>query len=221
MRSLRRAYYDRFSRFYDRFVAAHSSDRRGAARSFLAERVPIGEGSSVLDICTGTGSLLTSLAQRTGAQGLVAGADFSRGMLNAARTKTRAVTAISLVEADAAALPFASGGFDAVTCSHAFYELKGDAQTATLREVRRVLKPGGAFLMMEHDVPTKPLVRLLFYLRLMSMGAARAVAILSHERELLESHFDRVEKIVTPTGHSKVWICRAGASDMCVPSGAT
>ncbi len=61
MRNFRRAYYDWFSSFYDRFVAVHSSDRRGAARAFLAEHVVVSEGSAILDICTGTGSLLSNL----------------------------------------------------------------------------------------------------------------------------------------------------------------
>ena len=45
--------------------------------------------------------------------------------------------------------------FDAVTCSHAFYELKGETQERTLREILRILKPGKTFLMMEHDVPER------------------------------------------------------------------
>jgi ubiquinone/menaquinone biosynthesis C-methylase UbiE len=208
MRSFRRAYYDWFSSFYDRFVAVHSSDRPGAARAFLAEHVPVSEGSTVLDICTGTGSLLCKLHEKVGPGGLVTGLDFSRGMLNAARAKTTAFTDFVLVEADAGSLPFAACSFDAVTCSHAFYELKGETQRRALGEIRRVLKPDGAFMMMEHDLPTKPALRALFYVRLLSMGAGRAISILKHEREVLGAHFDRVEKLVTPTGHSKVWVCR-------------
>ena len=208
MRNLRRAYYDRFSRYYDRFVAAHSSDAQGAARTFLSDRVVVPEGGAVLDICTGTGSLLLSLRGRAGASGLVAGADFSRGMLNAARAKMKMPANVVLVETDVASLPFAGRCFDAVTCSHAFYELKGETQGRTLREIVRVLKPCGTFFMMEHDVPRNPVVRTLFYLRLLSMGAGRAISILKHEREILGAHFGHIEKLVTPTGHSKVWVCR-------------
>ncbi len=142
----------------------------------------------------------------------MAGADFSRGMLNAARAKTKMVANIVLVETDAGAMPFAACSFDAVTCSHAFYELKGETQRLALLEVRRVLKPDGVFFMMEHDVPSKPVLRALFYLRLLSMGAGRAISILKHEQEVLRAHFDHVEKLLTPTGHSKVWVCRRGRS---------
>ncbi len=61
---------------------------------------------------------------------------------------------------------------------------------------------------MEHDLPEKPLVRVMFYLRLASMGAKRAINILMHEKTLLGRHFRSVEKVITPTGRSKIMICR-------------
>ncbi|MEA3417510.1 MAG: class I SAM-dependent methyltransferase [Thermodesulfobacteriota bacterium] len=81
---------------------------------------------------------------------------------------------ISLVESDVAYLPFKPDEFDAVTCTHAFYELKGETQNRVLREIVRVLKAGKPFIMMEHDVPKNALIRVLFYIRLFSMGAKRA-----------------------------------------------
>ncbi|NIQ52146.1 MAG: methyltransferase domain-containing protein, partial [Gammaproteobacteria bacterium] len=59
-----------------------------------------------------------------GVDGLVVGVDFSRGMLEEARRKVAGPPA-ALVQADAEHLPFRDGSVDAVTCSHAFYELKG------------------------------------------------------------------------------------------------
>jgi demethylmenaquinone methyltransferase/2-methoxy-6-polyprenyl-1,4-benzoquinol methylase len=170
MRRARRVYYDIFSRFYGGFVALHSGDRQGQARRFLAETVPLRKGGSVLDLCTGTGTLLPLLQAKAGADGQVVGVDFSTGMLKMAHRKTMGLTNVRLVQADAGRLPFASGIFDAVTCSHAFYELKGETQKEALREIVRVLRPGGAFLMMEHDVPANPLVKMLFYLRLTLIG---------------------------------------------------
>ena len=162
MRRGRRAYYDSFSRFYDRFVALHSRDRPGLARKFLVDRVPVPNGGSVLDLCTGTATLLTWLQAKVGADGRVVGVDFSHGMLKAAQEKTKSFANVYLVEADAGCLPFVTGAFDAVTCSHAFYELKGEAQDRALQEIVRVLRPQGTFLMMEHDVPVNPFVRALF-----------------------------------------------------------
>ncbi len=208
MRRLRRAYYDKFSRFYDRFVALHSRDPRGQARNFLAGQTAVQNGGAVLDACTGTGTLLSHLQEKVGRHGLVVGVDFSRGMLKASQEKTASFPNVHLVEADAGYLPFRAGAFDAVTCSHAFYELKGETRDRALQEILRVLRPKGAFLMMEHDVPSNLIVRTLFYLRLTIIGAGRAITFLRHEREVLERYFQSVEKTGLPTGRSKILICR-------------
>jgi len=205
MRHTRRRYYDKFSRYYDRFVAFHSRDTQQVARKFLADLLPMRNGGSVLDICTGTASLLSHFQAKVGRAGRVVGMDFSHGMLKVAREKTRTFPNIDIVEADAAHLPFARRRFDAVTCSHAFYELKGKTQSRALAEIVRVLKPQGTFLMMEHDVPPNPFLRALFYLRLAVVGTGRAVTFLRREREVLEGYFGSVEKVAA--GRSKVMIC--------------
>ncbi len=205
---MRRAYYDKFSRFYDRFVAFHSRDAQGLARKFLADRLPVENGGSVLDLCTGTATLLSHLQAKVGREGQIVGVDFSRGMLKVCREKTRSLPNVHLVEADAGHLPFAADTFDAVTCSHAFYELRGETKHWALQEIVRVLKPQGAFLMMEHDVPPNAFVRALFYLRLAFIGAGRAITFLRHEQEVLEGYFGSVEKVLPPAGGSKVMVCR-------------
>jgi ubiquinone/menaquinone biosynthesis C-methylase UbiE len=207
-KSIRQIYYNAFSRFYDRFVALHSSDAQGAAREYLSNMVPASEGDRILDMCTGTGSLLLRLRKRLEGGGLVVGVDFSRGMLHVNQKKTETYENICLVEADVASLPFPAQSFDAITCYHAFYELKGESQERSLQEILRVLKPGKVFLMMEHDLPEKPLVRAMFYLRLASMGAKSAINILRHEKMMLGRYFRRVEKVITPTGRSKIMLCR-------------
>ena len=207
MRNLRRSYYNAFSRFYDKFVALHSADARGALRRFFSDRVPVTEGDCVLDICTGTGSLLSYLRDKTGIGGLVVGADFSTGMLKVAQEKTKMFENTYVLACDVAYLPFNAKVFDAVTCTHAFYELKGETQDRALREIVRVLKAGRPFFMMEHDVPRRPLIRALFYVRLFSMGAKRAIYVLRHEKRTLERYFESVEKITTPSGRSKIMIC--------------
>ena len=205
---MRRACYNRFSRYYDRFVALHSRDSEEVARKFLADRLPVQYGGTVLDLCTGTAALLPHLQAKVGRDGHVVGVDFSPGMLRVGRNKTSRFGNVHLVEADAGDLPFPAGGFDAVTCSHAFYELKGDSRRRALREIVRVLRPNGVFLMMEHDVPPNRFIRALFYLRLTFIGGGRATAFLRHERETLEEYFRSVEKTVAPAGRSKVMVCR-------------
>jgi ubiquinone/menaquinone biosynthesis C-methylase UbiE len=178
------------------------------ARKFLVDQIPVQNAGSVLDLCTGTGTILTHLQAKVGPDGQVVAVDFSHGMLKVAQDKTKGLANIRLVEADAGCLPFANGAFDVVTCSHAFYELKGDTQDQALQEIVRVLRPRGSFLMMEHDVPANPFVRALFYLRLTFIGAGQAITFLRREQEVLERHFESVKKVVAPAGRSKVMICR-------------
>ena len=207
----RRGYYNAFARVYDRFVAAHSSDREGRLREVLADRTALQPGGRALDLCTGTGALLPALAQRTGERGLVVGLDFSGGMLKQARRKLARRPGVVLVLADVEGLPFREGTFDAVTCSHAFYELKGAAADRALGEVARTLRPDGRLLMMEHEVPDRALLRFLFYIRLLSMGLRKALEVLGHEEALFRNHFPVVERIETVTGRSKIILARRGA----------
>jgi ubiquinone/menaquinone biosynthesis C-methylase UbiE len=208
MRGGRRAYYDAFSRFYDHFVGLHSGDTQGLARRFLADHVPGSAASSVLDLCTGTGSLLRHIESKLGPDSRTVGVDFSHGMLKVAEKKIRRAEHLYLIEGDAGALPFADHTFHAVTCSHAFYELKGQTQTRALQEIVRVLKPDGVFLMMEHDVPRSRFIRALFYVRLTLIGSGRAVAFLRREQEILQQYFRRVDKISAPAGRSKIMRCK-------------
>jgi demethylmenaquinone methyltransferase/2-methoxy-6-polyprenyl-1,4-benzoquinol methylase len=207
VRTFRQRYYDLFSRFYDRFVALHSTDRQEELRGLLAEHTGAKRGDRVLDICTGTGSTLSWIQRRVGSNGLVVGIDFSRGMLGKAQSKTVDFPNVFLVEADAANVPFIESCFDAVTCCYAFYELKGQTQEQCLREIGRILKPGKPFLMMEHDVPAGRLVRMLFYVRLLSMGLKKTLEILKHERELLLQYFKDVDRVTMPTGRTKIMVC--------------
>jgi len=207
MRRFRRKYYDLFSHFYDRFIALHATDKQGVLRDVLAEGANLQHGDIVLDICTGTGAALGPLASRVGDAGLTVGLDFSLGMLRAARAKHRGRHEVCLVQADCSRLPLKDGLLAAVTCSHAFYELKGQTQVAALAEIKRCLGPGRRFVMMEHEVPRNRFARLLFYIRLMSMGRQRALQILKHETLFLKRHFRHVEKAAAPTGRSKLYIC--------------
>ena len=70
-------------------------------------------------------------------------------------------------------------------------------RVGALEEILRVLRPKGAFLMMEHDVPSNLFLRALFYVRLTVAGAGRAVAFLRREREVLEGYFGSVEKALS------------------------
>ena len=89
-----------------------------------------------------------------------------------------------------------------------------------MREIGRVLKSKKPFLMMEHDIPENPVIRAFFYVRMLSMGPKRALQILRHEIDLLSHHFKFVEKIRTPTGRTKIIICKVPLSNSEKPHGS-
>jgi ubiquinone/menaquinone biosynthesis C-methylase UbiE len=224
-RALRRRYYDGFARVYDRFVAWHSGDPTGPMRKVLAERATSGSVWRVLDLCCGTGAVTRVLTERVPAGCLVVGVDFSRGMLARATLVARkaGVPTIRWVQADATALPFKGETFDIVTCAYALYELKGAARTDMLREVSRALVPDGRFLAMEHEVPSRPLPRLMFFLRLAVIGADGARAFLGGEIQELGRVFPRVWKEAVPPGKSKILVAQkaAGPEGPCRPRGTS
>ncbi len=208
IRKYRVKYYNFFSHFYDGFIALHSKDLQQQARNFLISTINPRGDETILDICTGTGSLLPLYAEKVGEKGRVIGIDFSSGMLQVARQKTKHLNNVLLVLADVAALPLGSTSVDAVSCSHAFYELKQETATSCLREVKRVLKKDRAFFMMEHEIPKKRFIRFLYYLRLLSMGSDRMREILKDETRRFIEVFTNVGKVVSPSGKSKIIISR-------------
>jgi ubiquinone/menaquinone biosynthesis C-methylase UbiE len=215
-RAIRRRYYDLFSVVYDRFVAWHSGEPTGPMRRALAERAACAPVRRALDLCCGTGAVTRALAEQVRADCLVVGLDFSWGMLCRGRAAARQTgpSAIHWVQADAAALPFKNGVFDTATCAYALYELKGPSRGSMLREAARVLAPGGRFLAMEHEVPTRRLPRLLFWLRLAVIGAEGARAFLGGELGDLGRVFSRAGKEVLPPGKSKILTgTKAGCRD--------
>ena len=61
--------------------------------------------------------------------------------------------------------------------------------------------------MMEHEIPQKRIIKFLFYIRMFSMGFKKAVTILKKERIIFEKYFNNVEKVISPSKNSKIWIC--------------
>ena len=206
MSSLRQLYYDIFSRVYDTIIRLHSKDIEGSLRRFITEKANLSKGDKALDLCTGTGSVAVELAKRVGENGFAVALDFSRGMLKKAKKKALRLhlNQLHLVQANASQLPFKQSFFHGVTCSHAFYELKGDERARAINEVARVLIEGGRFCLMEHAKPEKTLVRLLFYVRIFFLGAKDARKFLAEEGSIFGERFKNITKVMSPTGQSKL-----------------
>lgn len=121
----------------------------------------------VLDLCCGTGDLAFAMARKRGGNGAaVSGADFVEPMLTRAREKARTFgQRVTFSAADALQLPFPDSTFDLVTSAFGFRNLANYG--SGMREIARVLKPGGEVAILEFSEPgAGPLAGLFrFYFR--------------------------------------------------------
>jgi len=130
---------------YDRVGAALSFGQDPLWRRFLVSRLPR-DGGHVLDVATGTGLVAAELRRR-GFR--VTGLDQSAEML--ARARQRFGEEVALVEASAEQLPFEDATFDHLTVTYLLRYVSDPG--ATLRELARVVRPGGAIASLEFGVP--------------------------------------------------------------------
>jgi demethylmenaquinone methyltransferase/2-methoxy-6-polyprenyl-1,4-benzoquinol methylase len=149
--------FDRIAPVYDAMnrVMTAGLDRRWRAITVAQSVRP---GDRVLDACCGTGDLAVA-ARRAGA-GEVVGLDFSARMLELARRKE---PAIEWVRGDMLALPFEDESFDAATVGFGVRNVED--VDACLRELGRVLRPGGRLAILEITTPRgllAPFYRLWF-----------------------------------------------------------
>lgn len=151
-----RAMFDRIAGVYDLLNSVMTAGLHHRWRARAADMAAVGPGSTVLDVATGTGDLALELARRVGAEGQVVGSDFSEAMLAQAQVKAGRAEASQLrfEWADATALPYADGSFDAATVGFGARNF-GDLQRG-IAEMVRVVRPGGRVVVLEITTPTKP-----------------------------------------------------------------
>jgi len=162
---------------YDRYASLLSFGQDPRWRRFLVSRIEAGPGDTVLDVATGTGAVAIEIVRRTGAH--VVGLDQSPEMLAHARARidrTGLGDRIELLEGRAETLPFADGSFDALSFTYLLRYVADPA--ATMRELARVVRPGGVVASLEFGVPPRPLPRAAWelYVRL---GLPAAGALVS------------------------------------------
>lgn len=127
-----------------------SFGRASRVRRTIADLANVEQGQSVLDVGCGTGTLAIMLCDRAGEGGEVCGVDASPEMIAVARRKAAKRNAdvdfeIGLIER----LPYADALFDRALCTLVLHHLDEHLQQRGLREIVRVLKPGGRLLLVD------------------------------------------------------------------------
>jgi demethylmenaquinone methyltransferase/2-methoxy-6-polyprenyl-1,4-benzoquinol methylase len=132
---------------YDRYASLLSFGQDGRWRRFLVSCVDVGPRDTVLDVATGTGAVARELLGRKGCT--VLGLDQSPEML--AEARRRLPPSVRLVEGTAERLPFPDATFDALTFTYLLRYVSDPGET--LRELARVVQPGGTIAGLEFALP--------------------------------------------------------------------
>jgi demethylmenaquinone methyltransferase/2-methoxy-6-polyprenyl-1,4-benzoquinol methylase len=137
---------------YDRYARLLSLGQDPRWRRFLVSRLDVGPDDTVLDVATGTGAVAIELVRRTGCR--VVGLDQSREMLETGRERVKAAglaDRIELMAGTAERLTYEDDSFDGLTFTYLLRYVADPA--ATMRELARVVKPGGVIAMLEFGLP--------------------------------------------------------------------
>ena len=153
------AMFDRIAGVYDLMNSLMTAGLHHRWRRRAADLARVGPGHDVLDVASGTGDLAIELSARVGAGGSVIGSDFSEQMLDRARVKA---PQLEWQQANALALPYEEGRFDAVTVG--FGARNFSDLDAGLAEMVRVTRPGGRVVVLEITTPTRPPLSTFFRL---------------------------------------------------------
>lgn len=115
-------------------------------------------GHRVLDLAGGTGDMAALFAPIVGSEGAVTLADINPAMMGVGRDRllNQGLTNVSFCQANAEALPFADASFNALSIAFGLRNVTD--KDAALREMNRVLKPGGRLLVLEFSRPENPLL---------------------------------------------------------------
>jgi demethylmenaquinone methyltransferase/2-methoxy-6-polyprenyl-1,4-benzoquinol methylase len=154
-----RAMFDRIAGLYDRMNTVMTAGLHHAWRRRAADLAGLKPGDRALDVATGTGDLAFELCGRVAPGGEIVGSDFSERMLEIATAKAARGRGAGGVEvrfeaANALALPFADHSFDAATVG--FGARNFSSLSAGLREMTRVVRPGGRVVVLEITNPQRP-----------------------------------------------------------------
>ncbi|MBT2690011.1 demethylmenaquinone methyltransferase [Bacillus sp. ISL-47] len=139
---------------YDKMNSVISFQQHLRWRKDTMKKMNVQKGSKALDVCCGTADWSIALAEAVGGNGQVVGLDFSKNMLKIGeeKIKERKLEQVELVHGNAMDLPFPDNSFDYVTIGFGLRNVPDYMQV--LKEMHRVVKPGGIAVCLETSQPT-------------------------------------------------------------------
>ena len=147
-------------RFYDLSAALFFGGRRRAYLKLLAAG-GVQRGDRVLDVGCGPGYFARMLAEAVGPEGSVVGIDAAPEMIDYASRKARRLSNCRFQLGTAQSLAFADAAFDVVVSSLMMHHLAEEDRLQAVREMRRVLRPGGTLLLADFTIPERGVWRLV------------------------------------------------------------
>jgi demethylmenaquinone methyltransferase / 2-methoxy-6-polyprenyl-1,4-benzoquinol methylase len=148
---------------YDKMNSVISFQQHIKWRNDTMKRMNVQPGSKALDVCCGTADWTIALADAVGPTGEVVGLDFSQNMLKIGEEKVKGLglNYVKLIHGNAMELPFPSESLDYVTIGFGLRNVPDYLQV--LKEMQRVLKPGGIAVCLETSQPTMIGYKQLYY----------------------------------------------------------
>ncbi|MDF0726220.1 demethylmenaquinone methyltransferase [Cytobacillus sp. S13-E01] len=155
--------FEKISENYDQMNSVISFQQHKAWRKDTMKRMDVQKGAKALDVCCGTADWTIALADAVGPTGEVYGLDFSKNMLKIGQDKieTLQVKHAKLIHGNAMGLPFEDNTFDYVTIGFGLRNVPDYLQV--LKEMYRVVKPGGKVVCLETSQPTLVGFRQLYF----------------------------------------------------------
>ncbi|MDD1511107.1 demethylmenaquinone methyltransferase [Priestia megaterium] len=146
--------FEKIYKNYDQMNSVISFQRHKAWRKDTMKRMNVQKGTKALDVCCGTADWTLAMAEAVGETGEAVGLDFSQNMLKIGEEKVKnsPFSNITLLHGNAMELPFEDNTFDYVTIGFGLRNVPDYLQV--LKEMQRVVKPGGKVVCLETSQPT-------------------------------------------------------------------
>ena len=172
----------------------------------LIDKAALSHGERVIDVGCGTGKVSLLVADIVLPDGEVVGIDASAEMIAMSRKRARdANVTVEFRRSVMENLPFPDACFDVVLSCQALHHVPRDAKFQALSEMRRVLRPGGRLLLLDHGEPYRWYLKILFYPFRWNISEYQAENFRGQVPGIIAGEFGNVEEVDRFFGWMRTW----------------